>query len=146
MGVIARYREASDPPRPSQGDTPARPAAVDTSEVLNDRLSRIRYIVAGAYGRPFAQLCAKPADPHGQLARSVAIAIARDILSADLGALAAHFGCDDTEETAGHCNLVAARAARDCRLRITIQFLRGACVSALGLDEPPTSPIPESPL
>jgi hypothetical protein len=143
LGAIAERKRTLDvtaaKPAPSYARTEPAP-------VLADQFARVCTIVSAAYGLSADRLCTKGADPHTQLARSVAIALSRDMLAADLPSLAGHFGCADAEEAAGHCNLVAARASRACRFRITVQFLRGACVNALGLDAPPTSSVLESPL
>jgi hypothetical protein len=144
LGAIAeRRRESQDTPEPRSKRPPHPSSGINPA--LHDQFSRIRYIVAGAYGVDFRHLCARSPDDRTQLARSVAVALARDTQSAGLNELAAHFGCRDAEEAAAHCNLVARRAERECRFRITVQFLRGACVAALGLDQP-TSPIAESPV
>lgn len=127
---VGEFRETRTPPR----RRPELTRNIETKQPAeDDRLSRIRYLVAGAYAVAFDDLRARPrANATVALARSAAIAIARDVLLADLTALARHFGCRDAEEAAGHCNLIAARAERDDRFRITHRFLKAACARAVG--------------
>jgi chromosomal replication initiation ATPase DnaA len=128
-----RRRLQQDSPLRSRAATERNAEAPRAAAAEDDRLSRIRYLVAGAYAVGYDDLRARPrADATAALARSAAIAIARDVLLADLTALARHFGCRDAEEAAGHCNLIAAKTERDGRFRITHRFLKAACARAVG--------------
>jgi hypothetical protein len=99
-----------------------------------DRLFRIRYLVAGAYGVGHDALVSPPPSVKAALARSLAIAVARDILCTDLRVLARHFGCAGPAEAAEHCNLVARRIKNDHRFSTTATFAKASCAVALGLD------------
>jgi len=99
-----------------------------------DRLFRIRYLVAHAYGVRPGVLTSLPPSVKAALARSLAIAVARDILCTDLRVLARHFGCAGPAEAAEHCNLIARRIDNDSRLATTVTFAKASCAVALGLD------------
>lgn len=120
-------------PRPLPGESPSTP---QTSEAAleKDRLFRIRYLIASAYGVGHDELASPPSSVKAALARSLAIAVARDILATDLSVLARHFGCTGPSEAAEHCNLIARRIENDHRLGTTATFAKSTCAAALGLD------------
>lgn len=117
------------PPGPEETSEAEHRAALET-----DRLFRIRYLVASAYGIGHDALVSPPASVKAALARSLAIAVARDILLTELSVLARHFGCSGPAEAAQHCNLVARRSENDPRFAATATFTRATCAAALGLD------------
>ena len=102
--------------------------------IADDQFGRIRYMVANAFGVPPPSLSSPPSRAAANLARSLAIALSRSILAADLDLIAKYFGCADAEEAACHCNAVAMRAERDARFQITAEFAKAACAKVLGLD------------
>ena len=122
-------------PEPSDPRAHVEPDRVRSDRVLeNDRLFRIRYLIASAYGVGPDELTSPPSSVKAALARSLAIAVARDILSTDLAALARHFGCSGAAEAVEHCNRIARRSEGDYRVAIMTTFARASCAVALGLD------------
>ena len=113
---------------------PSTVPETERAALEQDRLFRIRYLVAHAYGVRPDLLTSPPPSVKAAHARSVAIAVARDILCTDLRALARHFGCAGPAEAAEHCNLIARRIDNDSRLATTITFAKASCAVALGLD------------
>lgn len=114
---------------------PAKASEAERRAALEkDRLFRIRYLVASAYGVGHDELVSPPSSVRAALARSLAIATARDILCTDLAVLARHFGCTGPSEAAEHCNLIARRGENDHRFATTATFAKASCAAALGLD------------
>ena len=141
MPALAETIDRNEPtsshaiPKPSDPHAHVEPDRVGRDRVLeNDRLSRIRYLIASAYGVGADELASPPSSVKAALARSLAIAVARDILATDLAALAGHFGCSGAAEAAEHCNRIARRSQADHRLAIMATFARASCAVALGLD------------
>jgi hypothetical protein len=100
----------------------------------DEALALICYLVASLHGTKPARLQSKPwGDPALSLARSFAIALARDVLFIRLDRLTEHFGCADNEEVAAHLNLMALRAERDPDVATSFQFARSAAARILGL-------------
>src|SRR5215469_10750573 len=89
--------------------------AAHRAAVEKDVLFRIRYLIASAYGVRYDELTSRPSSMRAALARSLAIAVARDILCTELSILARHFGCSSPVEAAEHCNLIARRTENDHR-------------------------------
>src|SRR5579864_304710 len=119
----------------SESPAPTKPAEAERRAALEkDRLFRIRYLVASAYGVGHDELVSPPSSVKAALARSLAIGVARDILATDLAALARHFGCSGPPEAAEHCNLIARRIENDHRFATTATFAKASCAAALGLD------------
>ncbi len=116
---------------------PALPREADAEHraaLEKDRLFRIRYLIAGIYGIRHDKLVSPPSSVKAALARSLAIAVARDILCTDLGALARHFGCTGAAEAAEHCNLIARRIENDHRFAALTTFAKASCAAILGFD------------
>src|SRR5215472_10227013 len=117
---------------------PSRPPDTQEAErhatLEKDRLFRIRYLIANSYGVGHDELTSSPSSVRSALARSLAIAVARDILCTDLGALAGHFGCSGPTEVAEHCNRIARRSDNDHRFAAAMTFAKASCAVALGLD------------
>jgi chromosomal replication initiation ATPase DnaA len=114
--------------------TPSAAAEAERAALEQDRLSRIRYLVAHAYGVAHDALTSPPSSVKAALARSLAIAVARETLCTDLRVLARHFGCTGQAEAAEHCNLIARRSENDPRFATTATFAKASCAVALGLD------------
>jgi chromosomal replication initiation ATPase DnaA len=118
-----------------EGIAPAKASEAERRVALEeDRLFRIRYLIGSAYGVGHDELISRPSSVKAALARSLAIAVARDILSTDLAALARHFGCTGPSEAAEHCNRIARRFENDHRFAAMTTFARATCAAALGLD------------
>lgn len=120
MGAaVARVREEQEDIRPlvdardesriAQLCAVATPAALDYRDILNNRTT----------------------NELGRYYRSIAIALARDILHLDLTTLARAFCCRDAEEVAAHCNRVHERAAREPGYRHAFALLKASCGRAI---------------
>ena len=102
---------------------------------LQQRIGRIAWLTANAYGVAPAELRSKPRfKPNATLARMVAVAVARDVLLAPLPALAAFFG-EDEAVMAAAANRTAERCAHDADFRTTVDFLKQSCEAALAVGD-----------
>ncbi len=98
------------------------------------QLRRIAHLCAHSWGVPQKSIERFPCEGEiPQLARTVAIALSRELLFTRLERLDLHFG-SDAEAIAAACNRVDERAERNGEFRTTLQFLRSACITALALD------------
>jgi chromosomal replication initiation ATPase DnaA len=112
---------------PAEREAP-RLAACDT-----DRIGRLAFLAAHAYGLTLADIRNRPRfHPEATLARMVAIALARDLLAASLTNLVAFFG-EDEMAMAAACNRVAERAERAPAFATTLMFLKSGGAAILGL-------------
>ncbi len=106
----------------------ALPAPADT-----DRIGRIAFLAAHAWGLTLSDIRSRPRfHPEATLARMVAIALARDLLAAPLASLAAFFE-EDEAAIAAACNRIAERAARSPSFATTLMFLKSGGAAILGI-------------
>ena len=106
----------------------------DSEPLTEERVARIGYLVGNAYGLAPGKLRGPSSSAREQAARSLAIAIARSLLLADLSLLARAFGLSGAEEAAAHCNAVARRAAADRRFATVAALISRTCAQVLRLE------------